>query len=157
MSHVLRLSIAFAVLGTMVIGRYALVPVSANSTYIAPPELVPVDTNMHDFMEGMFQLPYRRLKEAMASEPKDNGGWKAIRSDVLILAEGCNLLLTRKPEQDEAKWFEFSLASKKDGESAFKAAKAKNFAETRTAYESMLTHCNECHTAFSKGKPILTP
>jgi hypothetical protein len=50
----------------------------------------PVETNMHDFMEGVFQAPYRRLKAAMAAEPKDAPAWKAIRSDALILAEGEN-------------------------------------------------------------------
>src|SRR4051812_3057421 len=29
----------------------------------------PVPVNMHDFMEGVFQSPYRRLKAAMATEP----------------------------------------------------------------------------------------
>ena len=119
--------------------------------------IVPVDTNMHDFMEGMFQAPYRRLKEAVANEPKDNTGWKAIRSDLLIMAEGSNLLVLRKPEKDHAKWDELSLASKQAGELAFKAAKLKNFAETRKSYEAMLVHCNECHKVFANGKHQLTP
>ncbi|MFM8328044.1 MAG: hypothetical protein ACKN9U_24550, partial [Pirellulaceae bacterium] len=60
----------------------------------------PVDVNMHDFMEGMFQAPYRRLKTAMEKEPMEPPAWKSLRSDALILAEGCNLLLTRLPEKD---------------------------------------------------------
>lgn len=39
----------------------------------------------------------------MASEPTNNAGWKTIKSDALILAEGGNLLLSRSPEdKDEA-------------------------------------------------------
>ena len=105
----------------------------------------------------MFQSPYRRLKEAIANEPKDNAGWRAIRSDVLILAEGSNLLLLRKQEKDQAKWDETSLASKQAGEAAFKAAKKKNYADARKSYEAMLTHCNECHKVFADGKHQLAP
>lgn len=120
-------------------------------------ELVPVPVNMHDFMEGMFQAPYRRLKPAMAAEPKDNAGWKAIRSDALILAEGSNLLLTRKPEKDAAEWSKFSAASRDAGADMVKAAKAKDFAATKKAYEAMLGHCNACHKKFEDGKHILAP
>ncbi len=50
-------------------------------------EMKPADVNMHDFMEGMFQVPYRRLKTAMEKEPMDPPAWKALRSDALILTE----------------------------------------------------------------------
>ena len=105
----------------------------------------------------MFQAPYRRLKEYIANEPKDNNGWKAIRSDVLILAEGSNLLVLRKQEKDQTKWDECSVASKQAGEMAFKAAKKKNYADTRKAYETMLVHCNDCHKTFAEGKHQLAP
>lgn len=108
-------------------------------------------------MEGMFQSPYRRLKESIANEPKDNNGWKAIRSILLILAEGSNLLVLRKQEKDQAKWDEYSVASKQAGELAFKAAKKKNYADTRKAYELMIAHCNDCHKVFSEGKNQLAP
>lgn len=38
---------------------------STNQQQVMPK---PVDVNMHDFMEGVFQAPYRRLKVAMAME-----------------------------------------------------------------------------------------
>ena len=150
-------SVLLLLVGSLALGTYFQTTAVALPSNNAVAELVPVDTNMHDFMEGMFQAPYRRLKESIASEPKDNGGWKAIRSDVLILAEGSNLLLLRKSEKDQAKWNEYSLASKQAGEAAFKAAKQKNFAETRKAYESMLVQCNDCHKAFANGKHQLAP
>ena len=148
----------FALLiGSIALGAYFQPTANAVLTSNPPPDLVPVDTNMHDFMEGMFQAPYRRLKVAIATEPTDNNGWKAIRSDLLILAEGSNLLVLRKQEKDQAKWDGYSLDSKKAGEMAFKAAKSKNFAETRKAYESMLVHCNDCHKTFANGKHQLAP
>lgn len=117
----------------------------------------PIDVNMHDFMEGVFQAPYRRLKPAMAQEPADNAAWKAIRSDALILAEGGNLLLARLPEKDVADWIKHSELSRDAGAMFVAAAKKKDFAGARKAYETMLTHCNDCHKQFEKGRHILEP
>lgn len=118
---------------------------------------MPTDTSMHDFMEGVFQGPYRRLKAAIANEPKDNAGWKTIRSEALILAEGGNLLLLRKPEKNTEKWNEYSIASRDAGAELFKAAKKKDYAESKKAYEKMLTSCNACHKQFDDGKNQLMP
>ncbi len=112
---------------------------------------------MHDFMEGMFQAPYRRLKTAMAAEPKDAASWKAVRSDALILAEGGNLLLMRLPEKGADLWTKHSTDSRDAGSDMVKAAKAKDFANTKKAFEAMLGHCNACHKKFEDGKHILTP
>ncbi len=118
---------------------------------------VPVDVSMHDFMEGVFQGPYRRLKASIAAEPKDNAGWKAIRSESLILAEGGNLLLLRKPEKDAEKWTEYSIASRDAGAEVFKAAKKKDYAAAKKAYQTMIVSCNACHKQFDGGKNQLAP
>jgi hypothetical protein len=112
---------------------------------------------MHDFMEGVFQSPYKRLKTAMAAEPRDAAGWKAIRSDALILAEGGNFLLLRLPEKDADVWARHSADSRDAGAKVVKAAKAKDFSGAKKAYEAMLGHCNACHKKFEEGKHILTP
>ncbi|MBX7104304.1 MAG: cytochrome c [Gemmataceae bacterium] len=117
----------------------------------------PVPVNMHDFMEGMFQSPYKRLKAAMAAEPKDNAGWKAIRSDALILAEGGNLLLMRLPDSNVDQWTKYSVDSRDAGAALVKAGKAKDFAKAKEAYHAMLNHCNACHKQFEEGKHILKP
>jgi hypothetical protein len=131
-------------------------PIRADEKSPAAVTNVPVETNMHDFMEGMFQGTYRRLKPAMAAEP-DRQGWKTIRSESLILAEGGNLLLVRKPEKDVGKWTEFSVAVRENGAQLYKAAKQKDFAGSRKAYEAMLTQCNACHKHFDDGKNQLAP
>ena len=152
-----RFGILVALVGSVGLGAYFQPSAIAILPYNAAAELVPVDTNMHDYMEGMFLAPYRRLKESIANEPRDNIGWKAVRSDVLILAEGSNLLVLRKQEKDQAKWDEYSLASKQAGETAFKAAKQKKYPEARKAYELMLVQCNDCHKTFAEGKHQLAP
>jgi hypothetical protein len=105
----------------------------------------------------MFQGPYRRLKVAMEKEPTDPQGWKALRSDALILAEGSNLLLIRKPEKDIPDWLKYSVASRDAGAEIIKAAKLKNFTASKEAYVQMLEHCNACHKQFENGKHILKP
>lgn len=131
--------------------------VNANVSLVASGEVKPIDVNMHDFMEGVFQAPYKRLKIAMAQEPKDNAAWKAIRSDALILAEGGNLLLSRQPEENKGDWIQHSELSRDAGGEFVAAAKKKDFAAAKVAYEKMLTHCNDCHKQFEEGKHILTP
>jgi hypothetical protein len=128
----------------------AVVPAVADKAEI-------VEDSMHEFMEYVFQPTYRRLKVAMASEPQDNAGWKAIKSDSLILAESCNLLFVRTPEEDGADWDKYAAASRNDGGALYQAARAKDFAKATTAYKSMLDNCNACHRQFEDGKHILAP
>lgn len=118
---------------------------------------VALDTSMHDFMEGVFQGPYRRLKAAMETETKSNATWKSIRGETLILAEGGNLLLLRKPKKDVEAWIKYSVASRDAGAEMLKAAKKKDAAATMKAYRAMLTHCNACHKQFDNGKNQLEP
>ncbi len=131
--------------------------ISANSKTSEAGAVKPIDVNMHDFMEGVFQAPYKRLKTSMAAEPADSAGWKALRSDALILAEGGNLLLSRLPEENKADWVKHSELSRDMGGELVAAAKKKDFAAAKIAYEKMLVHCNDCHKQFEKGRHILTP
>lgn len=134
----------------------------AASTTVATPASVedpaaPVEDSMHEFMEYVFQPTYRRLKESMKAAPADNAGWKAVKSDSLILAESCNLLFSRAPEEDAADWNRHAAASKAAGADLYKAAREKNFDTAATAYRTMLNHCNDCHKQFEEGRHILQP
>jgi hypothetical protein len=132
-------------------------PVARAADKAPATEVAPVEVSMHDFMESVFQSPYRRLKAALAAEPKDAAAWKAVRSDALILAEGGNLLLVRKPMKDSDEWAKHSAASRDAGAALFKAAKAKDYPATKKAYEAMLGHCNACHKKFEDGQHMLAP
>ena len=118
---------------------------------------VPVETSMHDFMEGVFQGSYRRLKQAMSTDNKTNATWKIVRGEALTLAEGGNLLLLRKPKQDVNDWVRYSVASRDAGAELFKAAKKKDAVAAKKAYGTMLQHCNACHKQFDNGKNQLEP
>ena len=118
---------------------------------------VPVEDSMHEFMEYVFQPTYLRLKQSMTAAPADNKGWKAIKSDSLILAESCNLLYSRTPKDHAEDWVKHATAAKADGAKLYGAAKAKDFDAATAAYKTMLDSCNACHKQFENGKHILTP
>jgi hypothetical protein len=121
------------------------------------PQAKVVEDSMHEFMEYVFQPTYRRLKGAMAEEPSDNQGWKKVKSDSLILAESCNLLFARLPEDSADDWARHSAASRDDGDALYQAARKKDFAAATTAWKGMLNNCNACHRQFEEGKHILSP
>lgn len=116
-----------------------------------------VEDSMHEFMEYVFQPTYKRLKVTMAAKPENNAGWKAIKSDALILTESCNLLFPRTPDEDGADWKKHTVASRTNGAKLYKAAGAKDFDKATDAYKTMLESCNACHRQFEDGKHILTP
>ncbi len=120
-------------------------------------EAVPVESDMHEFMEYVFQPTFKRLKPAMAAAPTDNQGWKTIKADGLVLAESANLLLVRKPGNDDADWVKHSVQVRTFGGQLYRSAKAKDFAAARKQYEAMIQNCNACHHQFAGGEHILTP
>lgn len=118
---------------------------------------VPVEPDMHEFMEYVFQPTYRRLKSALSTEPENNQVWKAIKSDSLILAEGGNLLLLHTPKDEGAGWNQHSVQVRQFGGELYKAAKAKDFEASKAKFASMLKNCNACHKQFDNGKHQLKP
>ncbi len=127
-----------------------------NNAY-ADNDVEPVEKSMHEFMEYVFQPTYLRLKQSMATAPADNKGWKAIKSDSLILAESCNLLFSRAPEEGRADWVAHAKASREKGAALYAAGAKKDFAAAGTAWKTMLESCNACHRQFENGKHILQP
>lgn len=123
----------------------------------AKSEAVAVEPDMHEFMEYVFQPTFLRLHAQMAAEPADNKGWKAIKSDALILAEGGNLLLIRDAGSDQADWDRHSIHVRDLGGELYRAAKAKDYKTARGHYEKMVTNCNACHDQFADGEHQLTP
>ena len=120
-------------------------------------ETAAVEPDMHEFMEYYFQPTYLRLKAQMAAEPTNNQGWKAVKSDALILAEGGNLLLIRQPEKDAQSWQELSIQVRGLGGELYQAAKKKDYKSAQQHYKTMLTKCNACHQKFAKGEHQLAP
>lgn len=153
-------SLCAVLIASTAIGTLITIPTDAKGGYspIATADIAaPVEDSMHEFMEYVFQPTYRRLKSSMATAPVDNKGWIAVKSDSLILAESCNLLFGRKPDEHGEDWVKHATASKMYGAELYKAAKEKNYEAATTAYETMLDNCNACHKQFESGKHILQP
>lgn len=117
----------------------------------------PVETDMHEFMEYMFQPQYKRLKTAMTTEPADRAGWKPIKGESLALAEACNLLFDRLPEDKADDWKKLSADTREAAAKLYAAAKVRDFKAAKPAYEAMLLRCNACHDQFADGEHQLTP
>ncbi|MBD3674996.1 MAG: hypothetical protein HUJ26_15875 [Planctomycetaceae bacterium] len=117
----------------------------------------PVEPDMHEFMEYVFQPTFKQLKPAMATEPTDNQGWKTIKANSLVLAEGGNLLLIRQPKEGATDWSKHSDQVRGFGGKLYRAAKSKDFKMARKHYESMIRNCNACHEQFAGGEHILKP
>ena len=149
----------FALVFTIVMPAPSQPQIASGQTPSGDSKLSPVavEDDMHEFMEYVFQPPYKRLKVSIAVAEKDNATWKSIKSDALILAESGNLLLGRGPDSDEADWNKHSVASRDFGGQLYRAAKEKNAEKTEQAYKLMLESCNACHKQFSGGDPDLKP
>ncbi len=135
---------------------------SSNSSPAVQPQSVsakmqPVESDMHEFMEYVFQPTYKRLQKSISVETTDKAVWKGIKADALILAEAGNLLLLRVPKDGKIDWDDLSVATREEGGKLYQAAKAKDFKLSRKHYELMVTKCNACHDKFAEGKHQLTP
>jgi hypothetical protein len=152
------LVLSAALLVTLLAGSWIMAPqrVRADDP-AAGAKVVPVETNMHEFMEYVFQPTFRRLKPAMDPSHASEPAWKTIKSDSLILAETSNLLLLHTPPKDPGKWSETSAAVRDAASQLYKSAGQRDFAASRKTYEQMLTSCNACHKQFAGGRHILAP
>ncbi len=159
-----RFALTICTLLVPVILLTTLLPLSATPTALAQPlandspaATVPVEDDMHEFMEYVFQPTYKRLKASMAASEKDNGTWKSIKSDSLTLAEGGNLLLFRGPQADSKDWNKHATTIREFGGQLYRAAKKKDDTESQKVYRLMLDNCNACHQQFADGEHQLKP
>ena len=132
------------------------VPTTAAAQAGKEKSAAPVEDDMHEFMEYVFEPTYLRLKEQMAVEKKDRPVWKKIKSDALILAEGGNLTLMCSAN-DSPEWAEFWHFGGEFGGQLYQAAKKNDAAAASKNYTAMLGQCNACHKKFAGGKHQLKP
>jgi hypothetical protein len=118
---------------------------------------VAVEGDMHEFMEYVFEPPYKRLKAGLASAPADRAAWKGIKSDSLILAEATNLLLHRQPDESANQWVKNAQNVRQQGSQLYQAAKKRDFDLSQKQFAAMLKTCNQCHDQFADGEHQLTP
>lgn len=132
-------------------------PAMADANEAPPAEVKPVEEDMHEFMEYVFQPPYKRLRASLSEAPADKKAWKSIKSDALILAESANLLLARQPTRDSQDWVAHATAVRIAGTDFYQSAKKQDYRAARATFAMMLTKCNGCHEQFEDGQHILEP
>lgn len=118
-----------------------------------------VEADMHEFMEYVFEPPYKRLKAGLAAAPAsaDRNAWKGLKSDSLILAEAANLLLHRPPAERADEWHKNAQDVRKQGGELYQAAKQRDLDLTKKHFAVMLKKCNHCHDEFADGEHQLAP
>jgi hypothetical protein len=118
-----------------------------------------VETDVHEFMEHYNQPIYRRLKEALASDPdnKDRKKWSKIADDSLLLAEVGNLLFLRGPQQERDAWLRHAVTVREAGSKLYHAAKQQNGEAAKTNFNQLINNCNQCHKQFAGGEHMLEP
>lgn len=129
---------------------------STASATLAPSGPKPVEPNMHEFMEYLYQPTYLRLRTALAKKPKRTA-WRKIKADVLVQAEGGNLLLMRGPKNDRDTWTKMSIENRGLAAKLYAAARKRDYPTARKNWEALITNCNSCHTKFAGGKHQLKP
>jgi hypothetical protein len=143
--------------GAAVAVRGPLVADDAAAVLVATPPIVPIETDMHEFMEYAFQEPYKRLQTGLAAAPADRAAWKIIKSDALLLAESGNLLLTRGPTENRAAWDAHAVQVRDIGGTLYAAGKARDYDAARASWVTLIESCNACHNTFADGEHQLEP
>ena len=132
---------------------------SAAEDALATSQPAAVEADMHEFMEYVFEPPYKRLKVGLAESPvaTDRNAWKGLKSDALILAEAANLLLHRPFAERAEDWVKDALAVRQQGGELYQAAKQRDLDLTKKHFAALLTKCNQCHDDFAEGEHQLAP
>ena len=123
----------------------------------APAKLPAPIVDTHELMELFNEPLYKHLKADMANEPADDKAWSHIKHHGIEAAEIANLIAIRKSD-DVAKWDPLARDAQQSGIDLARAAGSHDWNKTKSAYASLIKNCNDCHTAFGKGKaPQLEP
>jgi len=110
----------------------------------------PVESDMHEFMGFVFEPGYKRINAALAEKPADKKAFKGIKGDALTLAEACNLLFDRAPDEGKDIWVSASAGSRTAAASLYEAAKAGDLAAAESTWRETLVNCNKCHQKFAE-------
>ena len=80
--------------------------------------------------------------------PTDEKEWAAVRRSAVTLAESGNLLMMRGPAQDQGDWMKDAKLLVDAGNSAYKAAQAKDANALADLAGAMDASCTTCHMQY---------
>ena len=119
--------------------------------------LVPVESDVHEFMEYAFEPFFEQLKASLQQAPADRKSWVPVKANALVLAEAGNLLMLRGPEEHQQQWDALAVDLRDHGQTLYQAAKKRDYAVAREAYVTFVAKCNACHEKFADGEHIQQP
>jgi hypothetical protein len=111
------------------------------------------------FMDVFNGPLYTDLKKDLKEKPGSGEAWKDIENDALQVAEIANLIAIRKvPQNAEHVLQKHAADLQTAGLALAKAAKSKNYDQTRKDWANLIQACNRCHKELAPDKgPQLAP
>ncbi len=110
----------------------------------AEPELEPV-ASLTELMQAMIIPASNALFDVARNPPADDGDWKHVRNQAIILAESGNLLMIGERAKNDEVWISTSRALIEAGLAAKRAADAKDVDGINDAGNQIIEACEVCH------------
>ena len=150
-------ALSAALLVTLLAGSWIVTQLVRADDPAAGAKVAPVETNMHEFMEYVFQPTFRRLKPAMDPSRRSPPGRRS--SPIHSFSPDEQLVAPAHAPQRSREVDRNSAAVRDAASQLYKSARQRDFAASRKTYEQMLTRRTRrrCHKQFAGGRHMLTP
>jgi len=120
------------------------------ATAQAPTTFQPVG-NMSQLMIDIIYPTSDALFYVDRDPPKNEHEWSLLRAQALMLAESGNLIMMAGRARDQENWVKYSKIMIDLGNTAFKAAQAKNLDGIRALNDPLNDVCVNCHLQYRPG------
>jgi hypothetical protein len=128
----------------------ALLLVAGAALAQAPTTFQPVG-NMSQLMIDIVYPTSDAIFYVDRNPPQNDHEWNLLRAQALMLAESGNLLMMQGRARDQGNWIKDSKAMIDIGQTAFKAAQAKNLNAIRALNDPLNDACVQCHMEYRPG------
>ena len=135
-------------LGVRLIAGASLLAMAAIAQ--APSTFQPVG-NMRQLMIDIIYPTSDALFYVDRDPPKNEHEWGLLRAQALMLAESGNLIMMAGRARDQENWIKYSKIMIDLGNTAFKAAKAKDLDGIRALNDPLNDVCVNCHLQYRPG------
>jgi hypothetical protein len=85
------------------------------------------------------------------NEEKTEKDWNDLRQNILIMAEGANLLMAENRARDNDRWMKDALLLWDVGNRAYKLVKAKDLEGLKALNDDLYEACQSCHEHYRPG------
>lgn len=107
----------------------------------------PVAT-VRQLCEGMITSSSDALFNVGREAPDDDGDWRAVLNNALMLAEAGNLLMLEGRARDDGEWMTMSRALVDAGITAVRAVEVRDVDALLGAGDEIVVACETCHVPY---------